>query len=97
MSPGMSGHELMSHVITMGEPCTRYPVSMHTAYSKLERMGCTLAVWEGPTELLLAKVKNASGRIGIFYITYTSRLQQDAGLTFLASGRAYKLMAFYMS
>ena len=25
-----------------------------------------LATWEGPTELLLAKVKNASGRIGIF-------------------------------
>ncbi len=29
-------------------------------------MGCTLAAWEGPAELLLAKVKNASGRIGIF-------------------------------
>ena len=28
----------------------------------------TLVVWEGPTELLLAKVKNASGRIGIFWI-----------------------------
>ncbi len=27
----------------------------------------TLAVWEGPTELLLAKVKDASGRIGIFF------------------------------
>ena len=27
---------------------------------------CQLAAQEGPTELLLAKVKNASGRIGIF-------------------------------
>ncbi len=32
----------------------------------MQNMGCTLALWEGPTELLLAKVKNASGRIGIF-------------------------------
>ena len=34
--------------------------------SKVQRMGCTLAVWEGLTELLLAKVKIASCRIGIF-------------------------------
>ncbi len=38
---------------------------VHTIYSKLQLVGCTLAVWEGPTELLLAKVKNASG---IFYV-----------------------------
>ena len=28
------------------------------------------AAWEGPIELLLAKVKNASGRIGMFYSKY---------------------------
>ncbi len=32
-----------------------------------EKDGVYMAVWEGPTELLLAKVRNASGRIGIFY------------------------------
>ena len=30
--------------------------------------GDSMAAWEGPIELLLAKVKNASGRIGIFLI-----------------------------
>ncbi len=31
-----------------------------------------MASWEGPIELLLAKVKNASGRIGIFVIDVSS-------------------------
>ncbi len=35
-------------------------------YSNLQRIGCTLTVWEGPSERLPAKVKNASGRLGIF-------------------------------
>ena len=37
---------------------------------------CSSYVWEGPKELLLAKVKNASGRIGIFitksYVSWNS-------------------------
>ena len=40
-------------------------LKMHTP--NMQNMVCTLAVWEGPTELLLAKVNNASGRIGIFF------------------------------
>ncbi len=31
---------------------------------------CPLVLLEGPTELLLAKVKNASGRIGILYFHF---------------------------
>ncbi len=63
----------------MEEPCTRYSVMqylhvwchvVHTICSKLQRLGCTLTKWEGPTELLLAKVKNASGRIGIFHFVF---------------------------
>ena len=35
-------------------------IAVHIAYFKLKRIGFTLALWEGPTKLLLA-----TGRIGI--------------------------------
>ncbi len=35
----------------------------------------SFAAWEGP-QLLLAKVKNASGRIGIYFYIYGSHLGQ---------------------
>ena len=34
-------------------------------------------LWEGPIELLLAKVKNASGRIGIFQIGNVTKFRND--------------------
>ncbi len=50
--------------------------------SVLQRMECTLAVWEGPTKLLLAKVKNASGRIGIFLLQIQGCPQEQAAAIF---------------
>ncbi len=41
-------------------------VSGSRSRSDTNRSGDSLASWEGMIEVLLAKVKNASGRIGIF-------------------------------
>ncbi len=38
-----------------------------------------MAAWEGP-QLLLAKVKNASGRIGIFYFRYIRYVDKSSGI-----------------
>ncbi len=32
--------------------------------------GDLLAAWEGPIELMLSKVKNASGRVGVFIFSF---------------------------
>ncbi len=48
MSSGMSGH---SHGRTTNKIFWQYLWchAVHTAYSKLQNIGCILAVWEGPT------------------------------------------------
>ncbi len=50
----------------------------HISRSLISVTWNTLAVWEGPIELLLAKVNNVSGRIGI------SHSELDVGCTSMA-------------
>ena len=55
--------------------------------SSLHSTECTWAAKEGPIELLLAKVKNASDRIGIFSLGRTDRKQSIRAHRAICTGR----------